>query len=267
MAAAATETVVLERDDVTLSVTVRPGAPTVMLLHGLAGYAGEWAGVRHFLPDEFGVIIPDQRGHGASFDGGPIDVAADQWVDDAVACVETFANGPVTIVGQSMGSLVATRVAATHPELVDHLVLIEGGMAAMPDESLGGLQAWFDSWPDRFATRREAVDFFGAEAKSTKAWVDGLASTSDGFVGRFDPATMVETMRQLAGTDSWDLWKQVSAPTLVMRASTSAIDDEDIDEMLSRRPQVELVTIAGSHDLHLDEPEIVAGVIARMAER
>jgi len=264
-------TVGLERGDGTLSVDVRSGEaghPTVLLLHGLAGYGGEWAGVRHFLPEEFGVIMPDQRGHGASFDGTTdLDVSAQCWVDDAVACVEACADGPVTIVGQSMGSLVATRVAGARPDLVDTLVLIEGGMAAMSDDDLVGLAAWFDSWPAAFSTRREATEFFGVDERSTKAWVDGLASTDAGFEPRFDAATMVATMQELAGTDSWELWKRITTPTVIMQASSSVISADDIDQMISLRPATELVTIAGGHDLHLDEPEIVAQIIARVCSR
>lgn len=257
----------IERDGQTLSVRVRAGSPTVLLLHGLAGHGGEWAGVRHYLPDEVGVVMPDQRGHGESFTGGATDVAAATWVDDAVACIESFADAPVTVVGQSMGAIVATHLAAARADLVDNLVLIEGGMAAMTDEGFSGLAAWFDSWPRAFTTRREATKFFGADEASTKAWVDGLQPTDAGLRARFDQATMLQAMRELAGTDSWHQWASISIPTVIMRATSSAISDDDVEQMQTTRPDVEIVTIAGGHDLHLDEPEIVAGVIARAVEK
>lgn len=265
MSTAGIETVTVDRGDTTLAVTLRTGTPTVLLLHGLAGHSGEWAGVRHYLPDDFGVIMPDQRGHGASFHGPTLDVTAQRWVDDAIACIELAADDQVTVVGQSMGSLVATGLAATRPDLVNHLVLIEGGMAAMSDDDFDGLASWFHSWPSRFATRRDATEFFGVDERSTKAWVDGLTSTGDGLQPRFHIDTMLATMREMAGTDSWELWNTVTAPTTIMRASSSAINDADIEQMTTSRPGAELVTIAGGHDLHLDEPEIVAGVIQRAA--
>ncbi|TPN30205.1 alpha/beta fold hydrolase [Mesorhizobium sp. B2-3-3] len=43
----------------------RPGEP-VVLLHGLAGHAGEWEVVASRLIARYRVVAVDQRGHGAS---------------------------------------------------------------------------------------------------------------------------------------------------------------------------------------------------------
>jgi len=43
----------------------RPGEP-VVLLHGLAGHAGEWGVVASRLIARYRVVAVDQRGHGAS---------------------------------------------------------------------------------------------------------------------------------------------------------------------------------------------------------
>lgn len=42
-----------------------PGQP-LLLLHGLAGHAGEWGALARCLSSRYRVVAVDQRGHGAS---------------------------------------------------------------------------------------------------------------------------------------------------------------------------------------------------------
>ena len=264
MVASTLQTAELDVGDQTLHVRVRAGSPTVLFLHGLAGYGGEWQAVVSFLPDDMGVIAVDQRGHGESYRGGDVDVDAHRWVDDAAAAIEAHGQGSTVVVGQSMGNLVAVPLAALRPDLVDALVVIEGGISAVSDETIDGLANWFGQWPPAFVSKREAREFFGADERSTSAWVAGLARTDAGLVARFDPAVMLATMHAL-GQGLAEQWKQIKAPTRIVQATASAIDESDIAEMLRARPDAELITVAGGHDLHLDEPQIVAGIIERAA--
>lgn len=258
-------TTTVARDDLTLSVPVRRGDPTVLLLHGLAGYGGEWAALIGALPEDFGIIAPDQRGHGRSQADGSIDLAASRWVEDAIACIESSPAKRVTVVGQSMGGIVAMMLAAERPDLVHALVLIEAGLTPVGDDEVAGLQAWLDTWPPVFETKGAARRFFGKNERSTPAWVGGLVASDDGLRAAFDGPTMLAAIKELAGTDRSELWSRITVPTVVIRATQSALDDTDVQAMAAARPGAEMATIAGGHDLHLEEPEIVASVIARCA--
>ena len=75
--------VVLERDGVRLAVTDFGGeGPPVLLLHGLAGYGGEWAATARGLASNARVVAFDARGHGAST-RVPTDVSREAHVSDA----------------------------------------------------------------------------------------------------------------------------------------------------------------------------------------
>ena len=79
------------------------GTP-VLLLHGLAGYGGEWSETAAWLSKEHRVIALDQRGHGASMRVPP-DVTPDAFVGDAVAWLS---------LAVTVAALLATwRVAAS----------------------------------------------------------------------------------------------------------------------------------------------------------
>lgn len=246
----------------------RPGEPTILLIHGLAGHGGEWKPVYDILDDSIGVIAPDQRGHGESWDGAEVEVDRSAFVSDSVSLIEHLARGAVVVAGQSMGGLVATYLAASRPDLVNHLVLIEAGIRPMTGADFKALESWFDRWPARFADDEEAQRFFGSDKPSTSAWVDGLARTPKGLIRRFDPETMLRAMRALANTSRAAEWRDISTPTTLIRASHSVITDDEIGEMVTARPTTVVIEVEDSgHDVHLDQPERVATVLADIADR
>jgi len=103
------------------------GRQTVVLLHGLAASKDIWRGlIEELPPGRWRVIAPDLLGFGAS--------PKPQWgrytVQDHARTVLALlkrqrVDGPLTIVGHSMGCLVATHLAAIKPKLVKRLILYE----------------------------------------------------------------------------------------------------------------------------------------------
>ena len=259
----------LRRSRVELSVLHRSGNPVILFLHGLAGYGGEWLGVVSHLSESVGVLIPDQRGHGASRGGSGFGVSRDDLVDDAVELIEGMADGsPVVVVGQSMGGIVSTYLASKRPDLVAALILIETGMEAMTDAQFNALTNWLDSWSSGFGSCADALAFFGTDAPSSQGWVDGLEWNGGRLAGRFDPTQMVGIMRNLASGPRWAEWANIKADTTLVTASSSVLDDADIERMLEIAPHAECVRISDSgHNAHLDQPEVVAAVITETVHR
>jgi pimeloyl-ACP methyl ester carboxylesterase len=70
----------------------------------------------------------DYRGHGAS-SGRFEDGAIGEWAEDALAVVDRVTEGPLVLVGSSMGGWIMCLVARARPERVHGLV----GIAAAPD--------------------------------------------------------------------------------------------------------------------------------------
>ena len=122
------------------------------------------------------------------------------------------------------------------------------------------LRSWFDSWPGSFADTEEVARFFGKDKPSSPAWVEGLATTPNGLVPRFDPPAMLATMRAQAGTSRAHEWSQLSVLTTLIRAADGVIADDEVEEMISTRPGLQVVEIDDSaHHVHLDQPDLVAG--------
>lgn len=113
----------MERDGVRLACLDFGGAGTpVLLLHGLAGHAGEWAETAQWLTRRARVLALDTRGHGRS-ERNPSDVSRAAHIHDVAFVVERLGLGPVVLVGQSLGGQTALLVAAAQPDLVRALVV------------------------------------------------------------------------------------------------------------------------------------------------
>src|SRR5690606_14621509 len=133
--------------------------PPVLLVHALCGTLHSWYGVMENLSLHHHVIALDLRGHGRSGPaGGKLSIAT--FAEDVAALIAALELPAVTLVGHSMGTLIAQHLAATQPELVDNLVLI------------GGI-SWFEP-PLRkaYEQRAEAVEADGLDAVVDE-WLPG----------------------------------------------------------------------------------------------
>jgi pimeloyl-ACP methyl ester carboxylesterase len=103
---------------------VRGGSgPPVLLLHGLASSIGTYRSVFSGLAKDHDTIALDFPGFGGS------EIPGDESVSDLPGAVLSFLEGQglgrTSIVGHSMGGAVAAWIAGTHPEVVDHLALVD----------------------------------------------------------------------------------------------------------------------------------------------
>jgi (E)-2-((N-methylformamido)methylene)succinate hydrolase len=100
------------------------GEPLV-LIHGVGMQASAWYPQIDALSQAFRVIAVDMPGHGQST---PLDANASlpQFVQWAIDFIEALDAGPVNLAGHSMGSLIATGVAVTRPDLVRRVAVLNG---------------------------------------------------------------------------------------------------------------------------------------------
>jgi pimeloyl-ACP methyl ester carboxylesterase len=223
--------------------------PTVLILHGLAGSSTEMIPTAAALPDDR-VLLLDQRGHGRSA-RRPDDTSRAAFVADAAALIEREADGAVTVIGQSMGAHTAMLVAAARPDLVDVLILLEGGEGSGDPEENARMGEFFSSWPVPFATVERARAFLGSGPLEV-AWADDLEQRDDGFHARFDADVMVRVIDAVA-EPRWAEWESVAAPTLVVYAENGMFTEDAKAEFVRRGRNVRRADIAGAtHDAHLD---------------
>jgi pimeloyl-ACP methyl ester carboxylesterase len=225
-------------------------ATTLLLLHGLAGHQGEWDTLAGQLPaDGHRVVTYDARGHGAST-RTPATTTREAHVQDAVTLIEELALAPVTLLGQSLGGHTAMLLAASHPHLVESLILIEAGPAGPAPDLPAQIATWLDSWPTPFKSLEEAEAFLGHEA-----WTRNLHQRDDGWYPGWDRTTITDTIAELAATAYWEEWSRITCPTLLIQGEHGTMRPDEPATMLAHRPDTRTVRIPGAaHDVHLDQP-------------
>ena len=244
----------LERDGVRLAcLDVGGNGPPALLLHGLAGHAGEWAETAGWLTERARVVALDARGHGRS-ERSPSDLSPAAWVADVVFAIEELGLGPVALVGQSLGGQTALLIAAERPDLSRALIVADASPAEEAEGAADEVEEALARWPVPFATRQAAVEFFGGPSLAAEMWADGLEQRDGGWWPAFDVEVMSRMLRQAAGP-FWKQWEAIRCPTLVVRAGNGGMSAADMEAMAARLPQARVVELAGAaHDLHLDRP-------------
>ena len=106
-----------------------PEGRPVLLLHGYTDTSRVWSIVAPYLADHR-LLIPDQRGHGAS-SAPDCCYAMSDFANDARLFLDALGVGRTAIVGSSMGSMVAQVFAAEYPGRVDRIALA-GSTALVP---------------------------------------------------------------------------------------------------------------------------------------
>lgn len=102
-----------------VEVTGDPRSPvTVVLAHGFLADNDFWHFQRSSLARRARVVSYDHRGHGRSEMGGVSALSLDQLGDDLAAVLDqTAPEGPVVLVGHSMGGMAILALAEQRPEL------------------------------------------------------------------------------------------------------------------------------------------------------
>ena len=98
----------------------------VLFLHGYTDSWYSFSPILDKLSPDVRAIVPTHRGHGES-DKPACCYRIEDFADDAVALLDALGVEKASVVGHSMGSFVALRIAISHPDRVDRLVLIGSG--------------------------------------------------------------------------------------------------------------------------------------------
>jgi pimeloyl-ACP methyl ester carboxylesterase len=245
------------------------GRPPMLCLHGGAVNAHWFDFVASGFTADYHVRALDQRGHGDSARADPPQYGYDRYASDVDVVMRKLDLRDVVLVGHSMGGLVSLVTAATYPDRVRALVVIDSTLRATPDR-IATLHRIGNSEGSSYATNEEFVAKFKVRPEGTQALpaiIRYLAERGgrQGADGRwrhkFD--RNVYSKRELIEIPP--LWERVKIPALLVKGGLSdRITPEIYEDIKARAPQVELAEVAMSeHHVTLDNPpEFVRAVKA-----
>ena len=236
----------------------------VIMLHGYTDSSYSFQSLMDRLDPTIQAIAIDQRGHGDSSKPGccyaPQDFAA-----DVVAFMDARQIKTATIVGHSMGGVIAQLVAIESPERVSGLVIV-GSMPGFTNPAVEGLLAAVKELNDP-VDRRFAQEF---QASTIHKPIDG-----DELEGYVDASMKVparvwnDVLTQLLAVDLRGDLRTIRARTLILWGDKDGVSTREDQATLFREiPNATLkVYEAIGHAVHWEAPDRVAADLAAIRSR
>jgi pimeloyl-ACP methyl ester carboxylesterase len=249
-------------------------APVVLCLHGLMRNSRDFEELAGHLAARYRVIVPDVRGRGFSardrnFSNYQIPV----YVNDLLQLFAGLGVQRASIVGTSMGGLMAMVLAAMQPQWVAGIVLNDVGPEVDPQgleriRSYAGKSPPVRSWDEAVAQVRE---IYGAAwpGLSDARWHSiarrSYRANAQGVPEADADPLIAEPLRdnKAAAPDLWPLWGALAkVPMLAIRGAQSDIlSTATLARMRREKPDLKVLEVANrGHVPLLDEPECLAAL-------
>lgn len=233
--------------------------PTVLLLHGAGG------GYRAFAPQVevlaslgFRAVAWDAPGYGHSVPVEPY--AFKGLAASAAALIETLAplsgGGPVAVVGQGLGGMVAQELVLRRPELVRQLVLVSTVAAVHEDGAYAEAIDRDLAWLDEGKRMTEIADILVPRLVGPGALPAGVQLATF-CQGQVHASTWRHALQAMRGFDRQAALAEIHVPTLLVAGQHDRITaPEDMQRMADAIAGADLATLPGvGHLPHLEAPD------------
>jgi 3-oxoadipate enol-lactonase len=240
-------------------------APALVLINALGSDLRIWDEVAQRLTREFRVIRYDKRGHGLS-ETGPDRADMADYARDLGGLLDALGLAQATVVGLSIGGLIAQELYRQRPRLFAALVLSDTGAKIGDDASwdariaaieAGGIEAIADGVLERWFT----PDFRSQRADELMGWRTMLVRTPrQGYLAACGALKRAD-LRPYAGA--------IAVPTLLL------VGDKDgstpvalVRETAAMIPGSRFEILAGAgHIPGIEQPDATAALIAAHMRR
>lgn len=262
----------------------------IVLLHGLDATADTWRLVAQDLCHKHLVVAFDQRGHGESAKpttGYELATIA----EDAVQGMAALGLGQVTLVGHGWGARVALVLAAHHPALISHLILVDCPHVEP--------RLWPGMTRERFIRETDTKPLYASKS----AFVEAMRQEMHSFWSPEVETILLKTVRELPDgrleeclhpdnqrrirESLWDdralsYYSKLQCPVLLIPAAGEPQPDKEFPERLEHTDEfaeakgymaAQVADVIArcsvlwmpdtSHEIQLQRPAVLAQAIAR----
>ena len=259
------------------------GGPDVVCLAGLTRNHRDFDGLaRHLAATGFRVTAFDSRGRGPSEKAKSIeDYTVVTEAHDVLAGMAAFGIDHAGFIGTSRGGLIMHLLTGMRPAAMKAAVLNDIGPEIEPDglfqikgylENAPRPQTWEEAVAVQKAVHGKAFPALLDEDWARHARAIYREDEKGRIVADFDPLIAATLKALQADTPLATLWPQFDGfgaiPLMVIRGETSRLLSPRVfDEMCSRHPGCEAITIAGQgHAPMLDTADLPRRIAAFLAK-
>jgi pimeloyl-ACP methyl ester carboxylesterase len=234
------------------------GAP-VILLHGTGGEGARWMPTIAGLAPHARVIAPDQIGFGQS-DKPLTAYHSGVFAGFLAEFLKVIGVPRATIIGQSMGAGVALFLAVHHPDMVERLVLVDGGGFRSTNDPPPPPPNWRDRQLMNSGTLEESREYLKKMYFDHSFITDKMVE--ENLILRLRSAYTIESMqiangRGLGGVTEEEV-RTITAPTLLVWGKNdplSPVANADKLQAVIKNSRKVLIDKAGHYPFleHADE--------------
>jgi 3-oxoadipate enol-lactonase len=241
------------------------GTPLV-LIHGLASSMGLWAGLDQGQLAGTEIISYDLRGHGASERAAGAHTLA-KHVADLKGLLAALSIQRVTLAGLSLGGMIAMELAASNPEMLAGLVLLDT-TTAFPQATRDlffelASSASFNGMPaitDKFLQLSFRLQFMEANPRMIATIRKGLLAS--------DAPSIAAAARMVAKIDLRQRLSAIECPTLVLVGAQDQLTPPALAEELVagiKGAQLHVIPESG-HASPVEQPQAVTALLAQLVK-
>jgi pimeloyl-ACP methyl ester carboxylesterase len=263
-------------------------APEVTFLHGAGLNAHTWDTT--ILALGLPALAIDLPGHGDSSWRADAAYTGRTLAPDVAEGMAAWTDRPQVLVGQSLGGLTAAAVAASRPELVREVVVIDITPGLDPQGGASQLRQFF-AGPTDWASRDELVEralAFGLGGSRTAAergvfhnsrvradgrveWKHHFAHLANAMAASSElaeeAASRTDALASVLSESGWTDLADITAPLTLVRGTRGYLTDDDTLTFRERVPAASVVEMESGHNVQEERPVDLARFVAGLARR
>ncbi|WP_439591448.1 alpha/beta fold hydrolase [Microbacterium sp.] len=257
-------------------------SPVVTFLHGAGLNAHTWDTT--ILALGLPSLAIDLPGHGDSSWREDMAYLAPVLAPDVATGMDAWTDRPQLLVGQSLGGLTAAAVAASRPDLVTELVVIDITPGIDPNGGARQIREFF-AGPTDWASREELVEralsfglggspeaaargvFFNSRIRpdGRVEWKHHFAHLANAMsASGVDPATP-DAVAAALGEQGWNDLSAVTAPVTLVRGDHGYVTQADAATFAARVPAASIVVVPSGHNVQEEIPVRLGAILAAKA--
>lgn len=216
-------------------------SPTLLCIHGLGGGAYFFTALGHALKSRVRTVAFDLPGHGFS-PRDPNGFCFERTADRVVELARTLGPQPITLLGHSLGVILALKAYSRAPELFSGMICVCGLPEATPESKTRLLErAAYIRARGTLAGLGEAILPYLVAPEALQS-TPGIRGPMQRLVEINDPIAYAEACEALAKTSATDLVAGVKIPCrLIAGSADHYASPENVRAFAEKLPQASVI--------------------------